>query len=255
MHKPPVFYVLIQVKFNTIQMARYVEDFLEALRRSGYPDYSEDTQTEMRVVMGPDGPRQFEQYPRKRWQFLNRERTEGFTLLEDALIYHTNRYENFSRCRAETLKALEILHKQVTLDYVDRVGMRYLDAIVPLGGLSLADLVKPALLGPGGDLPGKLEQGFSETRKAVDGGGLVLRTLVNEHALVIPPDLQNQTLSLSPDLRELRGTNMLVDTDYFVERRFAFDLQAVAAQLDSSRAVLVGTFKGIITEKAQQLWL
>ncbi|MAO57936.1 MAG: hypothetical protein CL549_17065 [Alcanivorax sp.] len=126
MHKPPVFYALIQVKFNPVQMDRFVQDFREAIRPE-FPDYEGDSQTEIFISMGPNA-KPPEQRPRNRWRFLNMDRTEGFTLLDDALVYHTNRYDCFTRCRDATLQALDVLHEQVKLAYVERIGMRY-DAI------------------------------------------------------------------------------------------------------------------------------
>lgn len=252
MHKPPVFYALIQVKFNPVQMDRFVQDFREAIRPE-FPDYEGDSQTEIFISMGPNA-KPPEQRPRNRWRFLNMDRTEGFTLLDDALVYHTNRYDCFTRCRDVTLKALGVLHEQVKLAYVERIGMRYLDAIVPDASYKLPDLVKPALLGPYADLPGELDRGFSEVRKLVDGGGLVLRTLVNERQLIVPPDLQNQTLNLSEALKQYRGDIVMMDTDYFVQNRFAFNLSAIEKQLDASHTILINTFKAAITDEAKTLW-
>ncbi|MBM1142720.1 TIGR04255 family protein [Alcanivorax sp. ZXX171] len=254
MHKPPVFYALIQVKFNPVQMERFVPDFREGLRRDGFPDYEAESQTEVFISMGPNGPKPPEHRPRTRWRFLNMERTEGFTLLDDALVYHTNRYDCFTHCRDAMLQALRVLDEQVDLAYVERIGMRYLDAITPVEDFSLSDLVKPALLGPSADLPGQLEQGFCEVRKTVDSGSLVLRTLINERQLVVPPDLQNQTLNLSEDLSGYQGEIVLMDTDYFVQNRFAFHLDAIEKQFDASHSILIDTFKTAITDKAKKLW-
>ena len=254
MHKPPVFYALIQVKFNAVQMERFVSDFREALRSNGFPDYQEDTQTELLISMGPGGPRPPEQRPRNRWRFFNMERTEGFTLLDDALVYHTNRYDCFAHCRDVALQALRILHDRVDLAYVERVGMRYLDAVMPAAGAALADLVKPTLLGPYSELPGDLDHGFSETRKIVGDGNLVMRTLINEKGLAIPPDLQNQTLNLDETLKSYQGDLLLVDTDYFVQKRFKFDMNAIEKQFQASHAVLIDTFKAAITDEAKALW-
>ncbi len=69
MHKPPVFYALIQVKFNPVQMDRFVQDFREAIRPE-FPDYEGDSQTEIFISMGPNA-KPPEQRPRNRWRFLN----------------------------------------------------------------------------------------------------------------------------------------------------------------------------------------
>ena len=56
MSKPPVFYALMQVVFNPVsQIGQYVPEFQERLRRSGFPDYKPETQTEVKLSVGPAG--------------------------------------------------------------------------------------------------------------------------------------------------------------------------------------------------------
>ena len=253
MHKPPVFYALIQVKFNPVQMERFVPEFREALRK-GYPDYDREEQVELRFSKNPSASRSPEPHPRSLWHFLDMTRTEGFTLLDDALVYHTNCYDCFSHCRNEALTALRLLHELAGLAYVDRVGMRYLNAITSIDDGPLSALVKPALLGLHAELQGNLEHSFSETSKIVEGGRLVLRALVNERGLAIPPDLHNQTLNLSEDLMSYQGPIVMMDTDYFVESRYAFDLDVIEKQFEMSHSILIDTFKAAVTEKAKSLW-
>jgi uncharacterized protein (TIGR04255 family) len=88
----------------------------------------------------------------------------------------------------------------------------------------------------------------------VGDGNLVMRTLINEKGLAIPPDLQNQTLNLDETLKSYQGDLLLVDTDYFVQKRFKFDMNAIEKQFQASHAVLIDTFKAAITDEAKALW-
>lgn len=251
----PVFYALAQIKFNWIeQMASYVGPLQDALRRHGYPDYREDHQLHMQVTHGPQLDVQRQEV--KRWVFTDQERQEGFILLKDALIFQTARYSRFREFKRAVMQGLDALHGEVELAYVDRIGLRYLDAILPSPAHPLEALLNPGLIGLYREVAGAPQHAVTETVSDVVGGTLVIRTLLSAQGLALPPDLQPMSLQLDPRIAASQGGEAAVlDSDYFVTQRRGFDSQAVERQLDASHDVIIEAFQMATTDEARrELW-
>ncbi len=251
----PVFYALAQIRFNRIeQMANYVGPLQDALRRHGYPDFREDHQLHMQVIPGPQLDVQRQEV--QRWVFTGLERHAGFTLFKDALIFHTAHYTGFSDFKGAVLKGLEALHQKVELAYVDRIGLRYLNAIIPDEAFSLEQLLSPRLFGLYRETSGQPRHTVTETVSSEEGGTLVVRTLISPQGVIIPPDLQPMSLNLDDRITQSQGQEAAVlDSDYFMERRESFDSESVARQLVASHEVIIRAFKTATTEQARRkLW-
>ncbi|HSH48629.1 MAG TPA: TIGR04255 family protein [Halomonas sp.] len=251
----PVFYVLAQIKFNRIeQMANYVGPLQDALRRQGYPDFREDHQAHLQVTPGPQVEVQHQQV--ERWIFADQERREGVILLKDALIFQTARYSRFTDFRNTVLQVLDVLHREVELAYIDRIGLRYLDAVIPSQGYPLEHLLSPGLIGLYREVAGEPKHSVTETVSGVADGTLVVRTLISPQGVPLPPDLQPMSLQLDARIGESQGQEAAVlDSDYYVTKRETFDSQAVAHQLDASHKVIIEAFGMATTEQARrELW-
>lgn len=254
--KPPVFYSLIQIRFNRItQMHTYVSAFQEALRKKGFPDFSPETQLEVQIMQSAGGQPNVEQRHSQRWVFNDLERTAGFVLLEDALVYHTTSYTGFTECRQRMLDALQLLDELLGgISYVQRVGMRYLDAFVPSQGEQLEDYVLPELLGLSQMPLGELKHSYCETVRTVDDATLVMKAFITPVGLPMPPDLQQLSLDLPDRLRQPSGPCLVMDSDCFAEKRFGYDNDLLGQRLDSLHETLIKVFRQSITEKAQAQW-
>lgn len=254
--KPPVFYFLIQVRFNRItQMQEHVPAFQELLRREGFADFNEETQTEVSLQQIPNAQPSVQQTLRKRWLFSDMERRTGFVLLDDALVYHTTAYTRFSECMAAMLRVLEKLHQLVALNFVQRIGMRYLDQIVTDGSPSgFAHQLRPGFLGLSENMPGALRHAHSEAVSQINGYTLVLKSFQSPGGLVLPHDLQRLTLTLPHEVIGNSALQLVMDTDCYIEKRFEFDTATIGKQLDIMHKKLLELFKSTLTEKAREQW-
>ncbi len=252
---PPVFYALAQVRFNPIvQMEEYVPELQDRLRHIGYPDYQQEQKIE--VAIRKPASEQPDVRPQQliRWSFTNIDRTEAYTLHPDALIFHSTQYVNFEDFSEKVLRGLSLAHEVIELAYVQRIGLRYLDAVVPANDDLLDNYLNPSLLGLSGAAPGQLAHSFTETVSQVNGGTLVARAVITEGGLAMPPDLFPMTLKLPDRLGQLSGRIAVLDTDYFVEQRKIFDLNSVKEQLLVSHKIVGDAFKSSITEHAVSAW-
>lgn len=254
----PVFFTLVQVKFNAIEdVADYISSLLKKMRLKGYPDYSPETHMELQVRTDQAGDTEVKHVEHKRWLFNDIDRKSGFVLSKDQLVFQTTDYKGFEAFSRDFLDGLRLIMAEVEgLIYFDRIGLRYLDAVHEIDGANLSELLDSGLLGLNGKLRGEGKHCFTETVNAIDDGVLVTRSIVTDKGLIIPPDLEPLKLDVSETLKELSGINLAVlDFDFFVKKRGAFEIKNIEEQLVKSHAVIKEVFEIATTEKARsQVW-
>jgi uncharacterized protein (TIGR04255 family) len=251
----PVFYTLAQVQFNPItQMADYVSSLQERLRRSGFPDFRAENQLELTVRRLDESQPDVQPQQHMRWSFTNAQRTEGYLLLSNSLVFHTTEYDTFEDFSKKTISGLKLVHEIVELNYVERIGLRYLDAIAPTGDDTLQQYLNPSLLGLSATLEGSLGHSFTETVTNVEGGTLVTRAVITDGSLSLSPDLFPLQLELQPRFAAINSRNTVLDTDYFVAKRSSFDLKKIEAQLLAAHDIITNAFKVSITDYARKRW-
>ncbi len=251
----PVFYTLTQVKFNPIaQMEDYAPKLQDKLRRNGYPDYKPEQKIEVTINKLDSEEPNVSPQKMRRWSFTNPERTEGYILNNDSLVYHSTRYEIFDDFLEKAIKGLELTHDVIGLAYVERIGLRYLDAITPAEEESISDYLEPSVLGLSPNFTEGLKHGFSETAAEINGGTLITRTVITDGGLAMPPDLFPMPLNMPEKLNRSFGRTAILDTDYFVESRNSFNIDLVQSQLHESHTIIGNTFKSIISEHAIKAW-
>jgi len=74
----------------------------------------------------------------------------------------------------------------VGLAYLQRIGLRYLDAIAPTEGHFVEDYLTFGLLGNGASLRGTFRQSFAETQVESERGCLISKVLIVDGGLPIP---------------------------------------------------------------------
>lgn len=251
----PVFYTLAQVQFNQIaQISDYVARLQERLRRSGFPDFQAENQLELTIRRLDESQPDVQPQQHMRWSFMNTERTEGYLLLSNALVFHTTTYHTFTDFLQKTISGLNLVHEIVELAYVERIGLRYLNAVVPMDNDTLQQYLNPSLLGFSANLEGRLSHSFTETVTVVDEGNLVARAVITDGALALSPDLISLQLSLQPQFTGINSRNAVLDTDYFVVNRNSFDLKEIEDQLLKAHDIITNAFKVSVTDYAREKW-
>src|SRR6185312_2713096 len=138
MRHAPVFYTLVQVTFNPVmQMADYVPKMQERLRHEGFPDFEAVQQRRIALkvkVEGEGSPEISTEKGPQIWSFQDASKTAGYLLQPNALVYHTTAYETFDVFGRRLVDGLGLVHEIVGLSFIERIGLRYLDAVAPKEG-------------------------------------------------------------------------------------------------------------------------
>ncbi|WP_320534314.1 TIGR04255 family protein [Robbsia andropogonis] len=260
MSNAPVYYALVQAHFNPVAaMATYVDRIQDLLRRQGYPLY-EPQQTMQLVVPGAGQAQQEPQIQQAQsWLMTRSDRTAGFILGPSAITYHTTHYQTHQEFIPELLKGLSIVHTVASLDHVSRVGLRYLDAVLPRAGETAEQYLVGGLHGI--DFKATRQHAMTESVFATDTGPLMSKgTLVVRVYRVVappgfPPDMIPAGLDIAPQFKstEVRE-HAIIDTDHYVQGRMPVEMQKLHEQLRSLHSTIKSVFFATTTDHAHKAW-
>lgn len=258
MKSAPLYFTIGQVKHNPLlNLNSYIPAIQERMRKAGFPDFKRATQVQIDLTLSTANRTQ----EVERFQFSNTENTQGFVLGPDALSFMTTDYDTFEPFLTNLKLGLEILGAEVGgLSFTERLGLRYLDAIVPKAGEPINQYIEPHLQGlPGGvqaSLPNaKFAYSFAESTLIDDEvGKIVARAIIQNGPLGFPPDLQPVILQMSERFREFVGEHAVLDTDgSFTERR-SFSMEEVEARLHQLHKLIGVVFRASVTDYARKAW-
>ena len=249
--KAPVVYVLAQIRFSAVlKMAEYIPAIQEVLR-GNYPRYEQQQAAMLQI--GGQGIAATPQVA-KRWVFEDKAQRCGFIIDQSSLVFHTSDYVDFPHFRDRLLEGVAIVQNIVNTPLIERVGLRYIDLIMPTDDEPIEHYMKPELvgfsLGPLG-LKNEINQQLVNAR--TEAGQLWIRFTKAMHASPLPPDLGSVALQLkhtpSDDIE-----SAIMDTDHFTEKSMDFDLEQLAAVIDALQVPIGDVFKAAITDHAVKQW-
>jgi|SRR5271166_436858 len=258
MNNAPVYFVIVQARFNPIlALESYVPAIQDDLRRHGFPDARKGMLNTFNLTMNQPFDGAQGQVPVSRlarYEFLNVERTSGFILDQAALSFQTTDYDVFETFSKKFLGGLEVVHNAVELSYTDRLGLRYLDAVLPEAGESLSNYLNERVLGLSEYDGGQVVHSFSETVFKVADTNVTARAVIQDGPLGFPPDLLPHPLNLPERFQSFKGMHALLDTDGSVERRESLKVAAIEDQLRVIHAAIIRAFEATVTEHALKVW-
>jgi uncharacterized protein (TIGR04255 family) len=254
----PVYFTVAQVRFNPIlTLESYVPKIQEYLRKHKYPDARKNVLTTINLPTAASASESNPQVlavPSPRFLFSNMERTSGFILDVNAVTFQTTRYDSFEKFSENFLLGLEAVHNEVKLDFVDRVGMRYLDAVFPRNGETLRDYIAESVLGIAEKLEGDLVYTFSETLVRKGGINILARAIVQNGPVGFPPDLLPNDFGLDEKFSKLHGLHATLDIDGSTDQRELFSKEMVQNRIHAIHGEIEKAFHATITKNAFEIW-
>ncbi len=262
MSNAPVYYALVQAQFNPVAMYKYVDEIQDILRRKGYPLFDRQEMTEL-IVPSPNGGQQTTDAEIRKsssWLIAKRDRTCGFILAPSSITFHTTHYDTHSQFIPAILEGLAAVHKIVGLDHLSRLGMRYLDAVMPKKSEEVEQYLVKGLHGiDSSDKPRQVlvETIFNtSTGPLCENGTLVQRIFKTKGRLGFPADLSPHGLAINGrfDL-ERDDMHAIIDTDHYVDSIMSLDNESLLSeQLKSLHSGIKDTFNLATTSHARAVW-
>jgi uncharacterized protein (TIGR04255 family) len=251
---PPVYFTVVQVRFNALlKLADYLPAIQEAMRKGGYPDFAHQSSVGIQISIQDGQPRP-SPIQQDRYKFGDVQRTHAFWLDADSLTLQSTDYGHFDKFADTFLKGLSIVHDIVTLDYTERIGLRYLDRVTPRAGDDVSQYLAPEVLGLSGRLPGQALHAYSESVNQVQDVVLRSRVVIQGGGLSFPPDLAPEDMVVTPRFTQYVGPHAILDNDGVVQLREVFSLDIVARRLKDIHDVIGKAFKAAATPHAFAVW-
>lgn len=259
MKNAPVYFTLAQVRFNPIlNMDSYLPTIQEKMRIAHFPAFKRETIQQLVLQLGPPGdgsqspPPSF--VPQARCLFGTVDRATEFVLEHSALALHTTAYDSSDKFFKQLLDGLAIINDTLRLDFTERVGLRYFDAVLPKAHESLAAYLTPEVLGLSDKFEGKLSHSYSETVTMNTNGKLVSRVIIQNGQVGLPPEIATLEPQINPKFTEPVGRHAILDTDAFYEQREPFSLERLNSKLISLHTEIKKSFDATITAFARKAW-
>jgi len=253
----PVYYTIVQAKFNPIlALESYLSAIHEPLRKR-YPDVQRGILATVNLTPAtpPDsGAPQVPVIQTTRFAFCNIEKTACFVLDQAGLTLQTTEYEGFEKFSEDFALGLNAVDKAVEIIFTDRIGVRYLDAILPKSGNPVNNYLNSTLVGISETLGGFLNHSFSETFVKKGEVNIVARAIVQNGKVGLPPDLSPTMLPIAQRFQSYDGRHAILDIDSSIDARKQFDLASIKQQLATIHNEVEEAFNASVTEQALREW-
>lgn len=251
---PPVYFTVAQARFNPIlKLADFLPTIQESFRKARFPDFTKHTTMAIKVNL-KDGQVTPTPEPQERYGFGNAAKTHSFILDANSLTLQSTNYGRFESFSDEFLSGFARIHEAVQLDYTERVGLRYLDRIVPFADDKLREYLVAEALGLSAKLDGEPVHSFCETLTVLRGIKLVSRAITQSGPLAFPPDLMPLGLEVEERFKAHQGLHAILDNDGFFEGREAYSADTVRNHLDAIHEVIGAAFRSVATKFAFERW-
>jgi uncharacterized protein (TIGR04255 family) len=250
----PLSLVLAQVRFSPLfLMGEYVPRIQDQLRQKGYPVNASQMVKELQITPGTSTARD-----REHWEFMSKDRSTSVVVTEGVVVLQTTADEDFEHFIAQLKAVVAIVNDTVGGLLVERIGLRYVDAIVPKPGETWRLYVQATLHGFDSPLFNeaktlRLHQTVAET----DVGQIIVRLHQNLDAAVLPPDLGTGVLKAQPMAAKRGEVVTLVDVDHFTKfeepREYDADhFESIAWKLKEGAYAMFADH--VVTPHALEVW-
>ena len=262
MSNAPVYYVLAQVKFTPIKaMKKYVDDIQEALRLRGYPLF--ERREAMQMVFDVNTPGEspqpsFEMV--QQWYMSDITKTSGFVLGNDFITFQTTDYKEHEPFFKALMEGLSVVIEHANPALLTRLGLRYLDAVIPSEGEKIEQYLCNGLHGVDLDLSPiqSVNEMVFQTNvgPVISTGFLVTRLHKMFGQLSFPPDILPFGVEMLERFRSDKALwHGIIDTDHYVEGNMPPEIDSIEQQFNSLHGVVKESFNKMVSQQAINRWV
>ncbi|MCC5835439.1 MAG: TIGR04255 family protein [Opitutales bacterium] len=253
LHLPqsPLIFVLGQVRFAPVlSMEEKIPAIQDSLRKNGFPRLSV---REIEITKrDANGKTEIER--RKQWEFINKEKWASVLIDTDFIVFQVTRYKLFEHYISEFKGILDTFAHHAKPDLVQRIGLRYVDLVIPRDDQKLESYLSPSLRGfsiQGGEH----REAFrcESVTQTGDNSRFIHRYMEANNGFGFPPDLLPISLSFDLDLN-LNSPFGLLDMDHFMHVDNDFSVQEIIKNFWALHDLQTKAFAASVTKTAMNEW-
>lgn len=256
----PVYFSVIQAKFNPVPAMDqlYVGKIQDLLRKEGFVNFKPETGQVLEVKPGEKSSVK----EVKSWHMSNEAQTAGYVLNSDSITFRTTDYKSRVEFLASFFQGLKVVHEVVELSHINRLGLRYLSAVIP----NQEETIKEYLSSPLSDLNvGERVSRLSEVRLLTElpetstKGQLIARVFGSNSQLGYPADMvPNGLVPKSEFSNQFSNQSVynhaVIDIDHFSDERFEFKLEEIQTRIKDLHLILKRAFVESVSKHALEVW-
>lgn len=254
MSKAPLYHAMAQAQFNPIAaMGNYINAIQDKLRLEGYTLFDPQKITQLHFNTDSSSTPKADVIELPVWRITKPDRSAGFILGQSFLAFHTTNYQTHRQFFDDFLLGLQIIHSITHLEHLSRLGLRYLNAVLPPENESVNQYLESGLHGmPLDETPrySLIESVFDTSQ-----GTLVSRVHHRKGPVGYPPDMApSELVSLPQFAIKDNISHAIIDIDHFTENQIPINLQRVMSNLTSLHKGITDAFQATITTHARERW-
>ena len=261
LEKQPLVLVLGQVRFSPVrQISDYISVIQEEFRRNGFP--IERAGKVQQLLFGPGGGVPVQIVEQQRWEYRTKDEAWSVLVTQDSVVLQTTAYTKFEDFADKFLHAIRTVLSKTEHDQlgvVQRVGLRYVDVVLPRENEDFRLYLRPGFHGVADEVfqSGTHRLHVESTGKTSVGdvaGTMVVRVVQNDQGFSLPPDLIGAAPKHTP--RAKPGELItLVDMDHYIEGNFDPNAEWVVSRAYEMHDHLIETFHNhVVTKDAIAVW-
>lgn len=150
------------------------------------------------------------------------------------------------------MSGLSVVDGNVRLSFIERIGIRYLSAVIPTDSEELSDYLVPEVLGMSSKITGKLSHSYTETVSTSSVGGLIARTVIQESQVGLPHEIAQTAYTLNKRF-DVNRLHAVIDLDGFYEERVPFNFNETESKLNDLHDEIEKSLKAITSDHAQKM--
>lgn len=255
----PLAYVLAEVRSEQLADLKEYKSKLSAIFRGEYP--IQRTLHSTKFVATSTGLQHIEPDDQTAWEFATPDNQTAVIVRPTGLILHATKYADSTEFLGRLSRAVEVLAKEVPAVFVSRLGLRYVDFIIPKQGEQPEDYID-ARLNPVVDVVETtgVPRAMSLAVYPLANGALTLRYVRGRGQPELPPDLatfalEKSTLMKKEGLASDQPTAIL-DTDRVREfpTREPLNTAMIRREFALMRQNVSQSFNALTTKHARKMW-
>ena len=255
----PVYFTIVQVRFNSIpKMDSFAPNIQEKFRKATFPDAQTNTLSTLNLSFGVSDAVGQQPIPLKQQTqhtYSNFENSACFILDQSSLTFQTTRYDTFETFSETFLMGLKLVNEAVEgIDFVDRIGIRYLNAFKAQGEESIVSYLNAKVVGLFGEAESQTTHSFTETVYVRNKKNIVARSIILNGPFSFPLDVQPGALKVAERFKKISETHGALDIDGSTIERQKFDMASVTEELQLVHNEVEAAFTAIVLPHALEVW-
>lgn len=255
----PLAYVLAQVRFEPfLEIEKYIPALQSSLREH-YPRFRRTEQVAFHVSPQLEAqPPQVQPASLLFWKFGSGSNQVGVVVQQDSLVLGATEYETYAVFGQWWRDVIGRVGEQIPHLFTNRIGLRYINFILPNAGETPEDYVADRLhCDPAPGLPYRDHRGLSLAEYHLERGTLAMRYLRGTGHLALPPDLVPLELEPSAIMQCGVSANQptaVLDIDRYMPLNMPYDSAALADLFERLHQDIQVAFKALTTDHARAMW-